>query len=315
MGTGGLEMSGHRLAWLPGLAMVTIGVSGCAASPARNPATSAGTAAPPVNCAATARPTWDPPDSTLIGTHRDSRRSAISPRPRGQVAAELEGLERLRRTQSEDSPQWTQLLRRLAEGYVELESAAAHDVGGMDDPAIVAEVIRAGQFGAIRHYDSLLAGSPTYRGRDEVMYYLGYQYEKIEDYDHALLLYQRLIREMPDSLFLPFAYLGTGELLFREAQSNPSTQKWKRARAAYDEFAKYPPIPQGSWFAYGQYKLGYISLFIGDLRGARAEFVRAGLHAKSTREPESAARLAEAARKLVAAVDVALRSPCGSADP
>lgn len=308
-------MNRHGIVWrrLRALVTVTISVGGCAVAPVHKPATSLTTGEPtqPVNCAATARPTWGRPDSTLLGTQRDSRRNAVSPRPRAQVIAELQGLERLRRTLSDDSPDWTQLLRRLAEGYVELESASVHDVGSAEDPTIAAKIVREGQYGAIQHYDSLLSGSRSYARRDEVMYYLGYEYEKVEDYDHALLLYQRLIRETPESPFVPFAYLGAGELLFREAESNPSTQKWKRARAAYDEFAKYPPIPQGSWFAYGQYKLGYIGLFTGDARGARDSFERAAQHAKSISDPESAVRLAEASRKLVAALDVALRSPCG----
>jgi hypothetical protein len=61
----------------------------------------------------------------------------------------------------------------------------------------------------------------------------------------------------------------------------------------------------------GSIEIGYISLFTGDARGARDAFEHAAQHAKSIRDPESAVRLAEASRKLVAALDVALRSPCG----
>src|SRR5580698_9806465 len=149
-------------------------------------------------------------------------------------------------------------MRRLAEGYVELESAAFRDKtesgmkadeakakGGSPD-AFRAEgekagaVLVAARKQAINYYTNLKnqypkwcqgnnASDPTKSTGcvDEVLYYLAYEYEQANDLDNARKVYLELIQNSPQSKFIPNAYLAFGELFFNEAQGDPS--KWALA--------------------------------------------------------------------------------------
>ena len=67
------------------------------------------------------------PDELKKYAERDTRKTRLQARARALLIAEIQGLERLFRQTKKNSPDRPQLVRRLAEGYVELESAAQRD--------------------------------------------------------------------------------------------------------------------------------------------------------------------------------------------
>ena len=65
---------------------------------------------------------------TLESTaYRDQRETRLKARARALLITEIQGLERLLKQTKKNSPDRPQLVRRLAEGYVELEAAAVRD--------------------------------------------------------------------------------------------------------------------------------------------------------------------------------------------
>src|ERR1051325_11679305 len=67
------------------------------------------------------------PDELKKYAERDTRKTRLQARARALLITEIQGLERLYKNTPENSPDKPQLTRRLAEGYVELESAAVRD--------------------------------------------------------------------------------------------------------------------------------------------------------------------------------------------
>src|SRR6185503_9469202 len=67
------------------------------------------------------------PTSSMNAAQRDERRNRLAARSRQLLVTEIQGLESLFSTTPKNAPDRPKLMRRLAEGYVELESAAFRD--------------------------------------------------------------------------------------------------------------------------------------------------------------------------------------------
>ncbi|MEZ4375993.1 MAG: hypothetical protein R3B07_34625 [Polyangiaceae bacterium] len=67
------------------------------------------------------------PDTEMAAGQRDARKTRLQARGRALLITEIQGLERLFKRTGKRSPDRPQLIRRLAEAYVELESAANRD--------------------------------------------------------------------------------------------------------------------------------------------------------------------------------------------
>jgi tetratricopeptide (TPR) repeat protein len=193
-----------------------------------------------------------------------------SPTMRSQklLSSEIQSLERLFQATPERAPDRPNLLRRLAEGYVELESAAVRDKTSS----------QAANQAAVRYYTQLKNEYPKWCKTtnaldpaknagctDEVLYYLAQEYQRGDDLNGARRSYLELLQTWPQSRFVPNAYLAFGELFFKEAVGDPS--KWALAEQSYMEVIKYPP-PENRVWGYAHYKLGFIYWHKGD--GARA---------------------------------------------
>lgn len=219
---------------------------------------------------------------------RDTRETRLKARARALLITEIQGLERLFKQTKKNSPDRPQLLRRLAEGYVELEAAAvrdeiAEDLAATDSkkkgPAAVnkhkseslkaKKVAEAARASAIKYYAMMKDQYPNYSKLDEVLYYLAYEYEQAKDLQNARKVYFELIEKSPQSPYIPNAYLAFGELFFGEAQGDPS--KWDLAAAAYREVIKFPP-PKNKAYGYARYKLGYVHWNKGEYPETLNEF-------------------------------------------
>ena len=67
------------------------------------------------------------PSASMNSAQRDERRNRLAARSRQLLVTEIQGLESLFNSTPKNAPDRPKLLRRLAEGYVELESAAFRD--------------------------------------------------------------------------------------------------------------------------------------------------------------------------------------------
>ena len=258
----------------------------------------------------TVKPGKDP--GMMGAALRDTRKTRLKARARQLLISEIQGLERLYRRTRKKSPDRPQLIRRLAEGYVELESAAERDRTAAEikvqdarrkkrrnskarREAIQAKKIaKAARKNAIRYYTIMKNDYPNYSKLDEVLYYLAYEYEQAKNFDKARKIYWELIQKAPKSSYIPNAYLAFGELFFQEAQGDPS--KWPLAAGAYAEVAKYPP-PKNKVYGYARYKLGYVHWNNGDYKEALNEFKKVIQYGEKYPNIPNARQLAKSARR------------------
>ncbi len=235
------------------------------------------------------------PDPALNA--KELRRALASLRAMPLLIIEIEGLESLLKSTSAGSPDRPGILRRLADGYVELESASfrkkiesrmnadearrkapAKVPGLLAEAAKAEKVEKAARQAAIHAYDQLRAQYPRWCQTpasttqpgcgNEVLYDLAYEHEQNGNPDQARKAYLELIQTAPASRYVPSAYLAFGELFFQEAQGDPS--KWALAEQSYREVARYP-APDNKVAGYAHYKLAYVYWNKGDLALAVGE--------------------------------------------
>src|SRR6188768_161030 len=253
----------------------------------------------------------NPEEMTKLA-ERDTRQNRLQARARALLITEIQGLERLYKRTPKKSPDRPQLVRRLAEGYVELESAAqrdkiAADIAAQDakrkkqdatkhrhDAAAAEKILGAARKSAIAYYTLMKTDYPDYSKIDEVLYYLAYEYEQGGDLKNARATYFELIQKAPKSAYIPNAYLAFGELFFQEAQGDPS--KWELSAAAYKEVIKYPP-PTNKVYGYARYKLGYVFWNKGEYANALNEFKQVIEYGDTYGDLPNAKQLAKSARR------------------
>lgn len=254
------------------------------------------------------------PDELKKFAERDTRKNRLQARARALLITEIQGLERLYKRTDKKSADRPQLTRRLAEAYVELESAAnrdkiAADIQAQDakakkndagankfkaDAVQAQKIVKAARDKAIVYYTQMKNDYPDYSKLDEVLYYLAYEHEQGGNLKEARSTYFELIQKAPKSPFIPYAYLAFGELFFQEAQGDPA--KWDLAAAAYKEVIKYPP-PNNKQFGYARYKLGYVFWNKGEYANALNEFKKVIEYGDQFTDVPNASQLAKAARR------------------
>jgi len=283
------------------------------------------------------------PTASMNAAQRDERRNRLAARSRQLLITEIQGLESLFASTPKNAPDRPKLMRRLAEGYVELESAAFRDKtensikadeakrkNPKGEKAFRAEAAKADKIlvasrqQAIKYYTLLKNGyskwcqstnaqDPTKSTgcTDEVLYYLAYEYEQANQLDQARKVYFELIQNWPQSKFIPNAYLAFGELFFNEAQGDPS--KWQLAEQSYIEVTKYP-APDNKVWGYSHYKLGYVYWNQGEFPKALSEFKKTIEYGMQYQQMPNAKELANSARRDIVPVYALAASPRAAHD-
>lgn len=253
------------------------------------------------------------PDLEMSAAQRDERKSRLQSRQRALLVTEISRLEALYSTTPKNAPDRSQLMRRLAEDYVELESAAFREKtqaeidrdnlkksnpqgAAQKQQAVVdaEKILKAGRLKAINYYTLLKNEYKTYPQLDEVLYYLAYEYEQAQDYPNARKVYYELIDTQKNSKYIPNAYLAFGELFFNEAQGDPS--KWDLSAQAYTEVIKYPP-PNNKVYGYAWYKLAYVYWNKGEFDKSLNAFKKTIDYGVQFSQLPNAAKLADSARR------------------
>jgi tetratricopeptide (TPR) repeat protein len=241
--------------------------------------------------------------------------SRLQARSLALLATEIAGLEALLRSTPVTAPDHVQITRRLAEDYVEFEGVAFAEKTRAEvqrDNLRKSNPVAAGQQQAIANdrnrtmlsarqkvivtYTAILQQHPQYPLLDEVLYYLAYEYEQSNDLQNARRVYYDLIKQKPNSKYIPNAYLAFGELFFNEAQGDPS--KWDFAAQAYTEVIKFPPATS-KVYGYAWYKLAYVFWNKGEYEKALNAFKKTIDFGTSFAQYPGASRLAESARRDV----------------
>ncbi|MGO9714615.1 MAG: tetratricopeptide repeat protein [Polyangiaceae bacterium] len=253
------------------------------------------------------------PNELMGSASRDERKNKLQSRARALLVTEISGLENLFGSTPKNSPDRVDLARRLAEDYVELESAAFREKTQAEvdrdslkktNPAAAGQkqtvaqqantIMGRARVQAEKYYGVITNEYPNYRLLDEVLYYLAYEYEQANENDKARKVYFQLIQTRPNSKYIPNAYLAFGELFFNEAQGDPS--KWDTAAQAYMQVIKYPP-PDNKVYGYAWYKLAYVFWNEGDFPKALNAFKKTIDYGVTYAQLPNATKLAEGARR------------------
>ena len=206
---------------------------------------------------------------------RDERRYLAT--PRAPVVFKLQGLESLFATTPAAAPDRHLLMRRLAEGYVELAWVAQREASGE-------KAVKQGHARAIQLYEDLHAQYPkactapnTADPRrstgcdDEVLYRLGLEAERAGDLDRARKALLQLLQSHPGSRYTAAAYVAFGEMFLKDAAADPS--KLPLAEQSYAEAIKYPSESRVHGFA--RFRLAEVQARKGDDPQALSNLVQA----------------------------------------
>jgi tetratricopeptide (TPR) repeat protein len=238
---------------------VTVGdVAATASSPA--------TAPPPPLAPAQPRPpsASSPASSPAVARARDPRASRLRARALALLVTEIQQLETLASATPDSQPDKAQLLRRLAEDYVELETAATN--------AGRAPIVASAGKAAIKYYDALVLGFASYPSLDEVRYFDAIERERMGDLAGARRLYFDVIAHHPTSKYVAYAYFAFGEMFAAEGASDPS--KLDLALQAYQKTVAYPP-PANAIYGWAWLRIGIVQDQKGNAPEARDAYAKA----------------------------------------
>ncbi|MEN9581114.1 MAG: hypothetical protein RJA70_4123 [Pseudomonadota bacterium] len=250
----------------------------------------------------------------MAAGQRDSRQTRLKARTRALLISEIGQLESLFRKTGKKDGDRPQLVRRLAEGYVELESAANRDMieanikaddaknkkqrntydESRKEASKAKQILEEARKKAILFYRVMKRDYPDYSKIDEVLYYLAYEYEQANELDDARKVYFELIEQAPKSKYVPNAYLAFGELFFNEAMADPS--KWAFAASAYQKVTEYP-APENKVWGYARYKLAYVYWNSGEYAKSIEEFKEVIEYGNQYPKLPNATQLQKAARR------------------
>lgn len=199
---------------------------------------------------------------------------------------ELGVTQRLIKNTRTDDARRPDYLLRLAEGYFELVQLATTNVRKLDDPifdacqrqknAAKCNQLRQAQKKAEETLDQtreqniktlalLVKDHPKYKRMDEVLFSLGFSLEEMKQFDRARQVYHRLIKNHPQSEYIPNAYLSFAEYYFQEGDM----------RAAKQFYAKVTEIPpeRNKVYGYAIYKMAWCDFNLEDFKGSLQHFV------------------------------------------
>jgi len=111
-------------------------------------------------------------------------------------------------------------------------------------------------------YADLLRDHPGYGRRDEVLFVKGYAEAEVNDGKSAVQTFRALVREFPQSRFVPDAFIALGEHYFRSNDLEHARDAFTKARAF-----RLPKI-----YAFATYKLAWCDYNAGDYPAAIAKF-------------------------------------------
>ncbi len=247
------------------------------------------------------------PEIQMTAAQR-SFRGQRQARAESLLVREIELTERLFQRTPQSDPRRPDILFRLAEDYVEMQQGATAGARGLDEPIFQAQkaknaakvqqlqrqqqeheqrVTRYRQE-AIRQYARLVQQHPNYASMDQVLFYLAFALEELQQFDRAREVYYRLIKAYPTSRFIPNALLSFAEYYFAGGDMNS-------ARQFYDRVLSFG-IENNQVYGYALYKQAWCLFNLQDFRGSLNKFVEVIEFATQHPDVRDAAALARQAR-------------------
>ena len=221
------------------------------------------------------------------------------------VDAQIIKMRRLIQVTQDDDPQKPDFHFRLAELYAEKQRyyfSAAHglDQKIFDAPPAQKATLQNQQKGyeqtqqkwLLEAVKSYIAATKfkKYERMDEVLFKLAYLLTSVKKEDQAREFFLRLIKDYPNSKYIPDAYLSFAEFYFDKAEMD----------AALKFYEKVEQFPKASVYPYAVYKKGWCYVNLGDYKTALETFVgvvRMVQEHKANVNPHQAKALEKEAKK------------------
>lgn len=127
----------------------------------------------------------------------------------------------------------------------------------------------------------------NYPKMDQVLFSLAFLLQQAKKTDEARVFFQRLIKDYPQSKYIPDAWLSFAEYYFNEGDMS-------KALTLYDKVSQYP---ESGVYAYSVYKQGWCYLNLRDHTKALDKFVAVVKIADQRKEDPSAKQLQREAKK------------------
>ena len=187
-------------------------------------------------------------------------------------------MQRLIRITDDDDPQKADFYFRLAELFAEKQRyffGREHSLDQkiFDAPAGQKATLQREQAGYAKDQEKWLLQAVTtyieaskykkYPRMDEVLFKLAYLLQTVKKEDQAREFFHRLIKDYPNSKYVPEAYLSFGEYFFAKGEMDNALKFYERV----EQFPKSPV------YGYAVYKQGWCYINLGDFKKALEIFV------------------------------------------
>ena len=149
---------------------------------------------------------------------------------------------------------------RKTEGPGARGGAAGAAIG--EEPKLATRQSDAYRKESLRLYQIILKSYPNYERKDEVLFVVAYNLYEAGQKQEAIQNYNTLIKQYPQSRFVPDAYVQMGEHFF-------TTNDLTRARAAFEKAASFK-LPK--LYPFAVYKLAWCDYNAGEYQGSIEKF-------------------------------------------
>lgn len=208
-----------------------------------------------------------------------------------------------------DSPKRPDIVLRLAETYFELQQTTNAKVRALDEPIFQAqqqknkEKVKQLQDQqkqlekkneeyrkeAIKAYATLVQDHPNFKRMDEVLFALGFSLDEMKQNEKAREVYYRLIKNFPESKFVPNAYLSFAEHYFAQGDMTAATK-------FYSKVTEFPP-ERNAVYGYALYKQAWCLYNLDDFKGSLQKFVEVIEYGKGHPEGRDVTNLMKQSRR------------------
>jgi len=184
---------------------------------------------------------------------------------------------------SEDDPQKPDYLFRLGELYSEKQRSNSFKARSFDEKIFQAEQAKktseASQLKQKQQQAEKISEKyalesvkcyvqatkyPKYTRMDEVLFRLAYLLQMIKKEDQARDFFHRLIKDYPQSKYVPYAYLSFAEFYFQKGEMENALRFYE----------KVEQFPKSTVFGFALYKKGWVEINLGNFKSALEIFVK-----------------------------------------
>jgi len=196
---------------------------------------------------------------------------------------QIKYMQDLLRTAPDDDPQKPDYYFRLGELYSERQRDLGFQARGLDQKIYEAQQAKNTSLAAqltkrqkayekaaeklsLEAVKSYVAASkyPKYNRMDEVLFRLAYLLQMIKKEDQAREFFHRLIKDYPQSKYVPNAYLSFAEFFFQKGEM-------ENAGKFYEKVTQFT---NSSVFGFALYKKGWVEINLGNFKSALEIFVK-----------------------------------------